>query len=311
LLIKKGAAKMFKKALGLVLVLGVMLASGVIAGCSQGKLQVQDKAQGQDKSQGAVENKVMRIKGSDTMVLLFQALAEEFMQLNPTTQLAVKGGGSGTGISALIDGTTDIAIASRKMQDKELDEARSKGIEPKECEVALDALAIVVNPQNPVTTLNLAQLKEIFTGKEKNWKAVGGKAEPIIPVSRESNSGTYVYFKEHVLENQEYSPEARLMPTSQAIIEDIAKTPGAIGYVGMAYANNGPVKTISVANNAQGQAYEPNEKNVLKGVYPIARPLQIYTDGEPTGVIKEFIDFILGPDGQKLVERIGYTPIRK
>lgn len=294
------------------LVWGLLLLTGVLSGCGQDKAQ--NPGQGASLPQQApntVENRVIQIKGSDTMVYLLQDLAEEFMKRNPSAQLAVKGGGSGTGISALIDGTADLAIASRKMKDKEIDEARSKGIEPKEFEIALDALAIIVHPQNPVKALNQAQLKDIFTGKVKNWKELAGKEGPIIPVSRESNSGTYVYFKEHVLEDLEYSPDARLMPTTKAIVEEVAKTPGAIGYVGMAYAKSGSVKMVPVAKDPRGQAYEPSEENALKGVYPIARPLQVYTNGEPAGVIKEFVNFMLGPDGQRIVEEIGYTPISK
>lgn len=294
------------------LVWGLLLLTGVISGCGQDKNQ--NPGQGASLPQQApntVENRVIQIKGSDTMVYLVQALAEEFMKRNPSAQLAVKGGGSGTGISALIDGTADLANASRKMKDKEIDEARSKGIEPKEFVIAFDAIAIIVNPQNPVKSFNQAQLKDIFTGKVKNWKEITGKEGPIIPVSRESNSGTYMYFKEHILENLEYSPDARLKPTTKAIVEEVAKTPGAIGYVGMAYAKSGSVKTVPVAKEPRGQAYEPSEENALKGVYPIARPLQVYTNGEPAGVIKEFVDFMLGPDGQRIVEETGYTPIGK
>lgn len=301
---------MVRKAL--VLVMGLLLLPGVIAGCGQGKAQ--SPGQGASLPQQApktVENRVIQIKGSDTMVYLSQALAEEFMKRNPSARLAVKGGGSGTGISALIDGTAELANASRKMKDEEIDEARSKGIEPQEFEIAFDAIAIIINPQNPVKSLRQAQLKDIFAGKIKNWKEVGGKDGPIIPVSRESNSGTYVYFKEHILENLEYSPDARLMPTSKALVEEVAKIPGAISYVGMAYAKNGSVKRVPVAKDSRGQAYEPSEENVLKGVYPIARPLQVYTNGEPAGVIKEFVDFMLSAGGQKIVEQTGYTPIRK
>jgi len=282
----------------LLISLALLFAALIAAGCGPTT----------EEKEPARENKVVQIKGSDTMVNLSQALAEEFMKRNPGTQLAVKGGGSGIGITALIDGTTDIANASRKIKGEEVTEAQSKGINPVEYVIALDGLAIIVNPSNPVSNLTLAQLKDIYTGKIRNWKEIGGQDLPIRLLSRESNSGTYAYFKEHVLKDEEYGSSAEFIATSKIVADTVAQDIAAIGYVGEAYARE-KVKKIKVAKE-QGQEYlEPTEDNIIKGLYPISRPLQVYTAGEPTGVIKDFVDFMLSPDGQKIVAEIGYTPV--
>lgn len=257
----------------------------------------------------------IQIKGSDTMVNLAQAWAEEFSKNNPGINAAVTGGGSGTGIAALISGTADIAISSRTMKDKEINKAKASGIEPNEIKTALDGLAVVAHPSNPVSRLTIGQLSDIFTGKIKNWKEVGGTNLPIVILSREVNSGTHVYFKEHVVRKgdeksvEEFSPAALLMPSSQAIADEIAQNPNAIGYYGMGYISS-KQKVIAVAKDANSPYTIPAIGNVQDNSYPISRPLLIYTKGQPQGVIKAFVDFVLSAQGQEIVKKIDFVPIK-
>ncbi|NCO43260.1 MAG: phosphate-binding protein [Armatimonadetes bacterium CG_4_10_14_3_um_filter_66_18] len=261
---------------------------------------------------GTGETQSIQIKGSDTMVNLGQAWAETFGK-KTGTQVAVTGGGSGTGIAALINGTCDIAEASRKMEPAEVEQAKATGFEPKEFRVALDGLAVVVNPANPVSKLTRAQLADIFTGKTKNWKEVGGKDSEIVLLSREVNSGTHVYFKEHVLRGgdknskAEFAPAALLQPSSQAIADEVTQNPKAIGYYGMGYLSS-KQKALAVASTSTDPYVEPRSANVVDGSYSISRPLMFYTKGEPTGAVKEYLDFVLGPEGQKVVEEQEFVP---
>ena len=258
----------------------------------------------------------IQIKGSDTMVNLVQAWAEEFMKKEPEVFVAVTGGGSGTGFAALINGTCDVASASREIKAKEIELAGKKGIAPKEFKVALDGLAVVVNPKNPVSKLTLDQLAGIFTGKIKNWKEAGGADSKIVILSREVNSGTHVYFKEHVLRKgnaeakDEFSPEALLLPSSQAIADEIAHNEAAIGYYGMGYVGK-EQKTLAVSKDAASDAVSPTLDNVVSGSYPISRPLFIYTSGAPKGAVKQFIDFILSAEGQSIVTKVDFVPVTK
>lgn len=256
----------------------------------------------------------IKINGSDTMVNLGQAWAEEFMKQNPGVSVEVTGGGSGTGIAAMIDGRCDIAQASRKMKDNEIQEAESKGRSPLETQVAWDGLAVVVHSDNPVSELTIDQLSDIFTGKVTNWSEVGGADEEIVLLSRESNSGTHVYFKENVLRKgdkesrAEYAASALLQPSSQAIHDEVMNNPQAIGYFGLGYVDE-QLKAIKVATEAGQEAVEPNPENVTSGAYPISRPLQVYTNGEPSGVIKQYIDFCLSADGQQVVSELDFVPL--
>lgn len=257
----------------------------------------------------------VQIKGSDTMVNLVQAWAEEYMKRHKGASLAVTGGGSGTGIAALINGTTSIAESSRAIKPEEIEDAKSKGIEPKEYKVGFDGIAVVAHPDNPVASLTVAQLADIFTGRTTNWKDLGGNDEEIVVLSREVNSGTHVYFKEHVLNGgdskgtEEFAPSALLMPSSQAIADEVAQNKSAIGYYGMGYISE-KQKVILVAKDSSSEATEPTLENVLSGEYPISRPLFMYTNGEPTGATKDFIDFVLSDDGQKIVKELDFVPLR-
>jgi len=257
----------------------------------------------------------VQIKGSDTMVNLVQAWAEQYMELNPEGFVAVTGGGSGTGLSSLISGTCDIAMSSRNIKGKEVALAKQRGVEPFELKVALDGLAVVVNPENPVSNLTIEQLADIFTGRITNWKEVGGKDKKIVLLSREVNSGTHVYFKEHVLRKndpasqEEFAPSALMLPSSQAIADEVAQNSGAIGYYGMGYISD-KHKAIHVALDGASGFIAPTIENVVSGNYPISRPLFFYTNGEPKDPVKKFVDFALSKEGQEIVVKTDFVPIK-
>jgi phosphate transport system substrate-binding protein len=257
----------------------------------------------------------LQIKGSDTMVNLGQAWAEEYMKQSPGTSIAVTGGGSGTGITALINSTCDIAEVSREMKQSEIDLIASKGMAPKKIIVALDGLAVVVNPANKISELTLDQLAEIFSGRIKNWKEVGGRDAKIVLLSREVNSGTHVYFKEHVLRHgksdgkEEFAAEALLLSSSQAIADEVSQNQDAIGYYGMGYIT-AKEKAIKVAKDKSSPSEAPTMENVMSGVYPISRPLLMYTKGEPQGLAKTFIDYVLSPAGQRIVKKLDFVPVK-
>jgi phosphate transport system substrate-binding protein len=257
----------------------------------------------------------IQIKGSDTMVNLVQSWAEKYMEKHPV-DFVVTGGGSGTGLSSLISGTCDIAMSSRNIKDKEIALAKPKGIVPFEIKIALDGLAVVVNPANPVDKLTLDQLSGIFTGKIRNWKEVGGTDLEIVLLSREVNSGTHVYFKEHVIRKNdpsnkdEFSPKALMLSSSQAIADEVAANTGAVGYYGMGYVSK-KQKPISVAKDEGSEYAAPVIENVLNGKYPISRPLFLYTKGEPTGPVKKFVDFALSKEGQDIVLATDFVPVSK
>ncbi len=260
------------------------------------------------------KEKMIQIKGSDTIVNLSQAWAEAFMTENPQVSLAVTGGGSGTGIAALINGTTDIANASRKIKKKELDDAQKSGYYPEEFKVAIDALAVIVNPANPVKELTIDQLSGIFTGKITNWNEVGGKNEKILVLSRERNSGTHVYFLENVLRKgnekgpEQFAPAVLMLPSSEAIINETSTSESAIGYDGLGYVTP-KVKTIAVAAKNGDPFIQPSKETATNRTYPIWRFLYMYTGFKPRGEIKAFIDFALSKKGQKIVEEMGFVPL--
>lgn len=263
----------------------------------------------------AKDKRSIQIKGSDTMVNLAQAWAEKYMEINPQDFVAVTGGGSGTGIAALINGTCDIAMSSRNIKEKEISLAKARGVNPYEIKVGLDGLAVVVNPKNPVDKLTQDELAEIFTGKVTNWKEVEGKDKKIVILSREVNSGTHVYFKEHILykgdpnSKEEFSPQALMLPSSQAIADEIAQNAAAIGYYGMGYISS-KQKPIMVAKEEDSEYVSPTIENVISGKYPISRPLFIYTNGEPQGLVEKFVDFILSPEGQEIVLKTDFVPLK-
>lgn len=263
----------------------------------------------------AETKRAIQIKGSDTMVNLGQVWAEEFNKIYPDVNVAVTGGGSGTGIAALINGTCDVCETSRAMEAKEIKQAEARGVNPHQEIVGLDGIAVIVSPKNPVKNLTVEQLRDIFIGTIGNWRAVGGEDKPIVILSREVNSGTHLFFKEHVLRKgnpkgpEEFSPQALLMPSSQAIADEITNNENAVGYYGMGYISQNQ-KVIAVAKDANAPFIEPTVEYVRTNVYPISRPLYIYTNGEPQGIIKDFVDFIFSKEGQEIVRRLDFVPIK-
>lgn len=248
------------------------------------------------------------VKGSDTMVILGQRWAETYMQKNSGVTIQVTGGGSGTGIAALINGTTNIAESSRAMKDTEKQNVKARqGKDVLELPVAVDGLAVYVHANNPLTELSIPQIRGIYTGAIRNWKEVGGPDARIILYSRENNSGTYVYFKEEVLGNADFFPTAQTLPGTAAVINAVSRDPRGIGYGGIAYGVG--IKHLRVKKDASSPAVEPDMKNVLDGSYPISRPLFWYTAGTPTGEVLRFVEWVISPEGQKVVENVGYYPL--
>jgi len=262
----------------------------------------------------SISTQTIENKGSDTLVNVALAWAEAYMHLHPEVRISVTGGGSGIGIAALINGTVDIANASREMKKEEKEAALANGISPVEFIVARDAIAVVVNPSNPVDRLTLQQISDIYTGKISNWRQVGGENRPIVLLSRESNSGTHVYFLENVIRLGKkdsvllFAPDTLLMPSSEGISAEIRQNPNAIGYDGLGYVTPDQ-KTVAVAREPQGPYVLPSVETVNDASYPISRPLYMYTAGEPTGQVKAYLEWVLA-EGQALVSELGFVPLQ-
>lgn len=253
-------------------------------------------------------------KGSDTVVNLALAWAERYQSQHPDVRISVTGGGSGTGIAALLNGTVDLANASRRIKDEEITTARSQGIEPLEHIIARDAIAVIVNAENPVGELTLQQIADIYSGKFTNWKELGGEDRPIVKLSRETNSGTHVYFLETVLrlgrsdDKTLFSTDTLLLPSSEGIVAEVRHNPNAIGYDGLGYVPH-DVKMIAIAQEAGGAYVLPSIATVNDKSYPIARDLYMYTNGNPTGIVKEYLDWILSAEAQEIVAELGFVPV--
>src|SRR5512134_1988387 len=253
-------------------------------------------------------------KGSDTIVNLALAWAERYQAAHPEVRISVTGGGSGTGIAALINGTVDIANASRQIKEEEIGDAQANGVEPMEHIIARDAIAVIVNPQNPISELTLKQISDIYSGKITNWSEVGGEDRPIVRLSRETNSGTHVYFLETVLrlgsdeDKTLFSTDTLLLPSSEGIIAEVRQNPNAIGYDGLGYVPP-DLKMIAIAEQVGGAYVLPSIPTVDDKTYPIARDLYMYTDGEPTGVAKEYLDWIVSSEAQEIVAELGFVPV--
>ncbi len=254
-------------------------------------------------------------KGSDTIVNLALAWAERYQSEHPEVRISVTGGGSGTGIAALINGTVDIANASRQIKEEEIVQAQANGIQPVEHIIARDAIAVIVHPDNPVSELTLQQISDIYSGKINNWKEVGGEDRPIVRLSRETNSGTHVYFLETVLrlgkkdDKTLFSMDTLLLPSSEGIIAEVRDNPNAIGYDGLGYVPD-DLKMIAIAKSAGEPFVLPSVETVNDKTYPIARDLYVYTAGEPTGIVKNYLDWILSPEAQEIVLELGFVPIK-
>jgi phosphate transport system substrate-binding protein len=263
-----------------------------------------------DSTAAYIEN-----KGSDTIVNLALAWAEKYQSEHTDVRISVTGGGSGTGIAALINGTVDIANASRKIKEEELAEAKSNGVDPIEFIVARDAIAVVVNPENPVDKLTLQQISDIYSGKIENWKEVGGEDRPIVKLSRETNSGTHVYFLETVLrlgdknDKTLFSMDTLLLPSSEGIISEVRQNPNAIGYDGLGYVPK-DLKVVAIAKETGGAYVLPSIATVNDKSYAIARDLYMYTNGQPIGAVKDYLDWIISPEAQAIVAELGFVPAK-
>jgi len=247
------------------------------------------------------------VKGSDTMVILAQRWAEEFMKHYGNIQVQVTGGGSGTGISALINGTTDVCQSSRTMKQSEKEKLRERYNSPGvEISVARDGVSVYVNESNPISDLTLGELRRIFKGEITNWKEVGGPDAKIIVYSRENSSGTYVFFKEEVLKNADYTPRAQTLPGTAAVVNAVAREKYGIGYGGAAYAKG--IKVLPLKRDAASAATAPNKDTVKSGAYPLSRSLFFYLREPASGSIKTFVDYVLSSEGQNIATQVGYYP---
>lgn len=289
-----------KKIAVLGLAFALALSAAGLAGCGQN----QQTGGGPAEPETPALSGTITIQGSDTMVNLATAWAEKFMDENPEVEVTVQGGGSGTGIAALINGTVDFANASREMKEEEIAEAESKGIDPVEHKVAIDGIAVIVNAANPVEALTMEQLGKIFRGEITNWKEVGGPDKPIVLLSRDSSSGTYEYFKEEVVgKDKEYAKTAKLLPSSQAIVDEVKANEAGIGYVGLGYITD-DIKVVAI------DGVKASVETAKDGTYPIARYLYMYSNGEVDGLLKAYLDWVLGPEGQALVADEGFVPLQ-
>lgn len=292
--------------LAILLALAWLAATGLsLAGCNPQPAHAQIAASSAERT---IEN-----KGSDTLVNLALAWAEAYMQTHPNLRISVTGGGTGTGIAAMLNGTVDIASASREIKAEELQAAKTRGLAPQQFTVAGDAIAVIVNHSNPVQKLTLQQISDIYTGKITNWRAVGGENRPIVLLSRESNSGTYVYFLENVVRQGKksdllFSADTLLMPSSQGIGTEVSQNPNTIGYDGLGYVTP-DLKVIAVATSAAGPYVLPSRETVHAGAYPIARMLYLYTPNEPSSDVKAYLEWIQ-KDGQAQVAQLGFVPLK-
>ena len=254
-------------------------------------------------------SKVVQLKGSDTILNASQAIAEKYMSTHKGARIAVTGGGSGVGISALINGTTDIAMASRNMKAKEFDQAKAKGMDIDEIVVGYDGITIIANKSNPLKDIDDKTLGKVFRGEITNWKELGGEDAPIVVLSRDSSSGTHEFFKEHIIREgnskgtQEYGPKTLYMPSNQAIKQEVSSNKNAIGYIGMGYMDDS-VEAIKVDGVAA------TRENVLSKAYPIARQVYWYTAKDRDGVIKDLVDYAVSPDGQAIIKDEGFVPVK-
>lgn len=276
------------------------------AGCGR-----DDKSQADNGSpRRAIQN-----KGSDTIVNIALAWAEEYRNVEPSVSIAVTGGGSGTGIASLINGTVDIANASRSMKQNEIEDARANGIEPVEHIVAMDALAVIVHPDNPISELTIGELSDIYTGRVTNWKEVGGNDAQIILVSRETNSGTHVYFLEEVVRRGEkensdiFAARTLLMPSSVGITSEIRRNRNAIGYDGLGYVDPDHEKVLAIARDDGSPYIRPTVETAKAETYPLSRELYMYTAGEPKDALAEYLFWIMSPAGQAIVADLGFVPL--
>ena len=279
----------------------MLLPASVLMSCGSDKKETTETKQ--------IQKVVITLKGSDTVLPLGQKEAEDYMKKDSTASITVVGGGSGVGITALADGTTDIAMASRDLKTEEKLKFSDNKKTIEQTTIAYDALSVIVNPDNKVSQLTREQLEGIYTGKIKNWKEVGGANEKIVAYSRETSSGTYEFFKENVMSKKNYATDVLSMPATGAIVQSVSQTKGAIGYIGLAYQNK-EVKALSVSYD-QGKTYvAPSVAAAMDKSYPISRPLYYMYEQNSASKVKPFVDFALSEEGQKIVAEIGYVPLK-
>jgi phosphate transport system substrate-binding protein len=277
-------------------------------------LSCASKTQSETNNQANASGVYIQNKGSDTLVNLALAWAEEYQNLHPDIEISVTGGGSGTGFTALINGTVDIANASRQIKPEEIQQAQKNGFEPVEFTVANDAIAVIVNPANPVSQLTLEQVSKIFQGLINNWQEVGGENRPIVRLSRETNSGTHVYFLESVIRLGDsksknlFSTNTLLLPSSEGIIAEVRDNPNAIGYDGLGYVT-AEVKMVGLAKKFTDPYVLPSAATVTDKTYLISRGLYMYTHGQPSGALKDYLDWIISPEAQKITVQLGFVPL--
>jgi phosphate transport system substrate-binding protein len=276
----------------------MLMAGAALTGCSR-------------PDAGGANATELNVKGSDTMVNLCAAWTEAFMKANPGKSVSVTGGGSGTGIAALINGTTDIAASSRPMKESELKQVEAGGAAAVEHILGLDGLAICVHKDNPLSEIKFEDVTRIYLGEVSNWSEIGGSDANIVVLSRDSSSGTYGFFREHVLGDKDYRKDALFMGSTAQIATELQRNAGGIGYLGLAYAEASDVKILPVVSPGGGATVTPTVETVQSGEYAVARPLYLYTRGVETGLAKEFLDFAASPEGQKIVLEVGYVPNKK
>jgi phosphate transport system substrate-binding protein len=290
---------------GKVRLLLLIFLIGTITGC---------RSQVDDPDNGTPGTFYIENKGSDTLVNLALAWAERYQQVRPEVRLAVTGGGSGTGIAAILNGTVDIANASRRITQEELRAAESLGINPVEFVISQDAIAVVVHPQNPIDQLTIQEISDIYSGVINNWSELGGEDRPIVRLSRETNSGTHVYFLEEVLREGDpddqtlFSPDTLLLPSSEGITHEVSDNPNAIGYEGLGYITPG-MKVLAIARSSGEPYVLPTIETVNDDTYPIARDLYMYTPGEPTEVVADYMSWIFSEEAQQIVAELGFVPV--
>ena len=285
------------------------LAIIMLAACGNNSQQKEETTDKITSNKGGSKT-ILTVKGSDTVLPLAQKEAEEYMKTHPDAAITIVGGGSGVGITALKDGTTDVAMSSRPLKTEEKMEFKNKHLEIIESVIANDALAVIINPKNKVSKLTHEQLGDIYTGKITNWKQAGGDDMKIIAYARETSSGTYEFFKEHVMDKKNYATTVLNMPATGAIVESVSMTLGAIGYVGLAYETK-EVKQIAISYDSGKTYVEPDIESAQNGSYPVSRPLYFYYLSTNKGVVKPFVDYILSQTGQQHVREVGYVPLKK
>ncbi|MBN2110554.1 MAG: PstS family phosphate ABC transporter substrate-binding protein [Methanosarcinaceae archaeon] len=289
------------------IVLLILMSAFAGVGCVDQGEDTEDSGTTEDATGEETVSGEIGITGSTTVLPYSTLAAEEFMIQYPDTVISVKGGGSGVGIAAMIDSTTDIAQASRQIKDSEIEEANNNGVEPLEHAIAWDGIAVVVHPKNTVSELTFDQLRGIFNGSITSWADVGGEDIEITVIGRDSASGTYEYFKEEVLGEEEFTENALSLSDNGLVKEGVVGNERAIGYIGYAYLDE---NVKAVALDAGNGLVEATPENIKSGDYPLARQLYYYTNGEPTGLTKVYMDFVLSDAGQEIVTESGYFPIK-